>query len=120
GDMIVELRRTLCVGTDRLRHRSNAVPDFSEQRHGGTSHGLVGCRRRRATASNDITQIIDVRPETWVTLRTGHMGNTFRLWAGGVDAVVREFGDGGTPALCRPPAGRGGDDGHVPRVRHLP
>src|SRR5438270_1615102 len=48
------------------------------------------------------------------------MGNTFRLWAGGVDAVESEFGDGGTPALCRPPAGRGGDDGHVPRVRHLP
>src|SRR5690242_6538024 len=35
------------------------------------------------------------RPETWVTLRTGHMGNTFRLLAGGVDAVESEFGHGG-------------------------
>src|SRR5215472_4792616 len=60
------------------------------------------------------------RPETWVTFRTGHMGNTFRLLAGGVDAVESEFGDGGAPALCRPPVGRGGDDGRVPRVRHIP
>jgi hypothetical protein len=29
------------------------------------------------------------------------MGNIFRLLAGGVDAVESEFGDGGTPALCR-------------------
>lgn len=29
-----------------------------------------------------------------VTLCTGHMGNTFRLLAGGVDAVESEFGDG--------------------------
>jgi len=36
------------------------------------------------------------------------MGNTFRfLQAGGV----------GTPAFCRPPAVRGGDDGGLPRVR---
>src|SRR6266536_2720584 len=48
------------------------------------------------------------------------MGNTFRLLAGGVDAVESEFGDGGTPALCRPPAGRGSHDGRVPGVRHLP
>src|ERR1700730_15179539 len=36
------------------------------------------------------------------------MGYTFCLrWqAGGVDAVEREFGDGRTPSLCRPPAGR--------------
>src|SRR5437016_5584982 len=34
------------------------------------------------------------RPETWVTERTGHMGNTFRLRAGGVDAVEGVFGDG--------------------------
>ena len=27
-----------------------------------------------------------------VTERTGHMGNTFRLWAGGVDAVEGVFG----------------------------
>src|SRR4051812_32198554 len=29
------------------------------------------------------------------------MGNTFRLLAGGVDAVESEFGDGRTPALRR-------------------
>jgi len=32
------------------------------------------------------------RPETWVTVRTGHMGYTFRFFAEGVDAVEREFG----------------------------
>ena len=31
-----------------------------------------------------------------------------------------EFGDGGTPALCRPPAGRRKHDGDVPGVRHIP
>src|SRR5436309_14752443 len=61
-----------------------------------------------------------VRPETWVTLRTGHMGNTFRLWAGGVDAVESEFGNGRAPLLCRPAAGRRGHDGHVPGVRDIP
>jgi hypothetical protein len=31
------------------------------------------------------------------------MGYTFRIFlAGGVDAVESEFGDGRTPALCRP------------------
>jgi hypothetical protein len=34
------------------------------------------------------------RLETWVTGRTGHMGNTFRLRAGGVYAVEGVFGDG--------------------------
>jgi hypothetical protein len=46
------------------------------------------------------------------------MGNTFRHLAGGVDAVDSEFGNGGTASLCRPPAGRGGDDRCVPGVRH--
>src|SRR5258708_2015492 len=32
----------------------------------------------------------DERPETWVTFRTGHMGDTFRFRAGGVDAVESE------------------------------
>jgi len=35
-----------------------------------------------------------------------------------VDAVESEFGDGGTPALCPPSAGRGGPtrtmDGQIP------
>src|SRR5579862_3677459 len=47
------------------------------------------------------------------------MGNTFRLWAGGVDAVEREFGDGRAPVLCWPPAGRRGDDGSLSGIRHL-
>src|SRR5215471_11264580 len=60
------------------------------------------------------------RLETWVTLRTGHMGNTFRLlWAGGVDAVESEFGDGGAPAVCRPAVGRGDNDGRMPGFRHF-
>src|SRR3954447_22984477 len=46
------------------------------------------------------------RPETSVTFRTGHMGNTFRFRAGGVNALEREFGDERAPALCRPPARR--------------
>jgi transposase InsO family protein len=33
--------------------------------------------------------------------------------------VDSEFGDGGTPALCRPPAGRREHDGGVPGVRHI-
>jgi hypothetical protein len=61
-----------------------------------------------------------VRPETWVTFRTGHMGNTFRLLrAGGVDAVESEFGRGRAPSLYRPPPGRRGDDGCLPGVRHI-
>jgi hypothetical protein len=47
------------------------------------------------------------------------MGNTFRFWAGGVDAVESEFGDGRAPAFCRPRAGWRGDDGRLSGVRHL-
>src|SRR3984957_12805373 len=48
------------------------------------------------------------------------MGYTFRFCsAGGVDAVESEFGDGRTPAFCRPAAGRGGDDGRLPGFRRL-
>src|SRR5919197_1281130 len=63
----------------------------------------------------------NVRPETWVTFRTGHMGNTSRLdsQVGGADALEGEFGNGRAPAFCRPPPGRGDDDRCVPRVRHL-
>ena len=42
------------------------------------------------------------------------MGNTFPLFAGCVDAVEREFRDGGAPALRRSAAGWGVDDGCVP------
>src|SRR6516162_8632517 len=60
------------------------------------------------------------RPETWVTHRTGHMGNTFRpFWAGGVDAVESEFGDGGAPAVCRPAVGRRDDDGRMSGFRDI-
>src|ERR1700692_4018603 len=52
-------------------------------------------------------------PDTWVTLFAF-------LQAGGVDAVESEFGYGRTPSLCRPPAGRGGDDGRLPGVRRIP
>src|SRR5215204_2632237 len=43
------------------------------------------------------------RPETGVTVRTGHMGYTFCFFpeAGGVDAVEGVFGDGRAPAVCR-------------------
>src|SRR5215207_5653051 len=43
------------------------------------------------------------RPETGVTVRTGHMGYTFWFFpeAGGVDAVEGVFGDGRAPAVCR-------------------
>jgi transposase InsO family protein len=49
------------------------------------------------------------------------MGNTFRLfWAGGVDAVESEFGDGGAPTVRRPGVGRRGNDGCVPGFRDIP
>src|SRR5205085_3813793 len=61
-----------------------------------------------------------VRTETWVTQRTGHMGNTFRFRAGGVDAVEREFGRGRTPAFRGPCFGRGALDRALPGVRDFP
>ena len=45
-----------------------------------------------------------------MTVRTGHMGNTFRHLAGGVDAVEGVFGHGRAPAVCRPGSGWGGDE----------
>lgn len=59
------------------------------------------------------------RPETWVTERSGHMGNTFRLSAGGIDAVGRVFGDGGATSLCGSATGGRVDDGCVSSLRHL-
>jgi hypothetical protein len=50
------------------------------------------------------TSVERERPETQVTERTGHMGNTFRFWAGGVDAVDGVFGDGGTSTVRGPSA----------------
>src|SRR5256885_1588504 len=52
---------------------------------------------------------------------TGHMGNTFPHASMGesVDAAEREFGKGGTSALCRPSAGWGRNERGVPGVRDL-
>jgi hypothetical protein len=41
------------------------------------------------------------------------------LHGGGVNAMESEFGDGRAPSFCRPPAGRGANDGPVPGVRHI-
>src|SRR5207237_1118516 len=59
------------------------------------------------------------RPETWVTFRTGHMGDTFRFRAGGVDAVESEFGNGRAPSFRRSAPGWRADDPDVSGVRHL-
>src|SRR5262249_11047061 len=78
------------------------------------------CLARPRTPKTGANPVGGERLETWVTLRTGHMGNTFRLlWAGGVDAVESEFGDGGAPAVCRPAVGRGDNDGRMPGFRHF-
>ena len=50
------------------------------------------------------------RPETWVTDRTGHMGNTFPVCGGGVDAVEGVFGNGRAPAVRCSAAGRRSDE----------
>src|SRR5262245_12811595 len=63
------------------------------------------------------SQVRAERPETWVTPRTGHMGNTFRLRVGGVDAVEGVFGRGRAPAVCVSAVGWRDDDGRLPRVR---
>src|SRR6266404_3202912 len=59
------------------------------------------------------------RPETWVTERTGHIGNTFRQRLGGVDAVEGMFGYGRAPTVRVSPARGRGHDGRVPGVRYL-
>src|SRR2546430_16988116 len=59
------------------------------------------------------------RPETWVTFRTGHMGDTFRFRAGGVDAVESGFGNGRAPSFRRSAPGWRADDPDVSGVRHL-
>lgn len=49
-----------------------------------------------------------------MTVRTGDMGNTFRVLAGGVDAVEKVFGDGGTVTVRGSPARRRGHERGVP------
>src|SRR5580704_15061800 len=76
---------------------------------------MPGAGRRRAVMSiscRDEIGIVTERPETWVTLCTGHMGNTFRPLAGGVDAVEGVFGRGA--ARGRPPAWPNAGRGHAP------
>lgn len=59
-------------------------------------NGYGGCNRKPRE-----------RPETWVTDCTGHMGDTFRLLAGGVDTVEGVFGHGQAPAVFAfPPRAR--------------
>ena len=61
------------------------------------------------------------RPETWVTGRTGHIGNTFPpLGAGGGDAVEGVFGDGRAPAVCRQVVQRRIDDRRTWRALERP
>src|SRR5207302_11153606 len=62
----------------------------------------------------------DERPETWVTRRTGHIGNTFRLRAGDVYAVEGVFGDERALAVCGEVARGRIDDRGLPGVWHLP
>ncbi|HXN50927.1 MAG TPA: hypothetical protein VN943_03245, partial [Candidatus Acidoferrum sp.] len=45
------------------------------------------------------------RPDTWVTVCTGHIGDTSSP-RGGSDALEGVFGYGGTSSFCRPFAGR--------------
>ena len=71
----------------------------------------------RAGSSTGKFAVLYVRPETWVTERTGHMGNTFRFRAGGVDAVESEFGRGGASSFRSPCSGGRSPDGPVPGVR---
>ena len=53
-----------------------------------------------------------------MTFRTEDIGK-FRLLAGGVDAVERDFGDGGTSTIYCPAAGGRRHERCVPGVRHL-
>lgn len=67
----------------------------------------------RPLADNDAVLSEGDRPETSVALRTRHMNNTFRFFAGDVDAVEKVFGDGRTRPFCCPSVGWQG------RVRRL-
>src|SRR5271169_5836683 len=61
------------------------------------------------------------RPETWVTVCTGHMGDTSRqaCLAGGVDALEGVFGHGRASSVCCPTAGGRGDERGLSRIRRL-
>jgi len=61
---------------------------------------------------------VNARPETWVTERSGHIGNTFRF-AGGVDAVERGVQSGGASTFRRPSSGWGMYECRLPGVRDL-
>jgi len=70
------------------------------------------------------------RPETWVTERSGHMGNTFRGFAGGVPSTTatswsppaEESACTGRRSTSRPrspaPRRQGGRRGHLARLLH--
>src|SRR5258708_7422398 len=75
----------------------------------------VNCRAQRSCRYRHVRE----RPETWVTERTGHIGNTFRQRLGGVDAVEGMFGYGRAPTVRVSPARGRGHDGRVPGVRYL-
>src|ERR1700730_508837 len=59
------------------------------------------------------------RPDTWVTLCTGHIANTSSA-RGGSDALEGVFGDGRKAAVCGSPASRRGDGGTLQRVWDRP
>src|SRR6266446_2112841 len=100
-------QRTLATANQHFQSRGSVA-------EGHRSYGFCAMSHRRRMFERR------ERPETWVTFRTGHMGNTFRLLrAGGVDAVESEFGDGRAPSLCGPPGGWRGHDGRLPRFRHI-
>jgi len=77
---------------DHLRALAQRVEvDAKELRIMGSKSVLLRTLVAASSAKNGgfwRSQFLYERPETWVTFRTGHMGNTFRLLrAGGVDAV---------------------------------
>src|SRR5262249_13389867 len=59
------------------------------------------------------------RPETWVTHRTGHIGNTSSPRGGGY-ALEGVCGDGRETAVCGSPASRRGDGGTLQGVWDCP
>src|SRR6202043_4248777 len=59
------------------------------------------------------------RPDTWVTVCTGHIGDTSSP-RGGSDALEGVFGDGRKAAVCGSPASRRTDGGTLQGVWHLP
>ena len=56
----------------------------------GHKIGHSGVKSERSVKANSLNE----RPETWVTFRTGHIGNTSSLGKGGSDALEGVFGHG--------------------------